>query len=83
MGGLRVRANTDYWVLPYAQLVVGLYHCGACGINDFALQGGGGIDFRTGPDVRVRIQVDIRHVFDTAAFNSERLSIGIVLPLNR
>ena len=33
MGGLRVRANTDYWLLPYAQFVLGLYHCGVCDIK--------------------------------------------------
>ena len=47
MGGVRVRANTDYHVLPYVELILGLYHCGVCDINDFALQGGGGVDFRT------------------------------------
>ena len=56
MGGLRVRANTDFYVLPYAELIVGLYHCGVCDINDFALQGGGGVDFRTAsPNVRIRV----------------------------
>jgi hypothetical protein len=85
MGGLRVRANTDYFVLPYAQVLVGLYRCGVCGINDFSLQGGGGVDFRTAsPSVRVRVQVDVRHVFDSvSSFNAVRLSAGIVLPLNR
>jgi len=84
MGGLRVRANTDYWLLPYAQLLAGLYHCGVCGIDDFALQGGGGLDFRTGsPDVRIRIQVDVRRVFASPGFNAARLSAGIVLPLNK
>jgi hypothetical protein len=85
MGGLRVRANTDYWVLPYGQFVLGLYHCGVCDINDFAIQGGGGVDFRTAsPNVRIRVQFDIRHVFDSATdFNAERFSVGIVLPLNK
>ena len=85
MGGLRVRANTDYFVLPYAELIVGLYHCGVCGVNDFALQGGGGVDFRTAsPNVRIRVQFDVRHVFDAVSdFNAERLSAGIVLPLNK
>ena len=85
MGGLRVRANTDYFVLPYAQGLVGLYHCGVCDVNDFALQLGGGVDFRTGnPNVRVRVQFDYRRVFDSFAnFNAARLSAGVVLPLNR
>ena len=86
MGGLRIRGNTDFFVLPFAQGLVGLYHCGACvNSNDFALQLGGGVDFRTGnPNVRVRVQLDYRRVFDpTVAFNGERFSAGIVLPLNR
>src|SRR6266852_4632113 len=28
MGGVRVRANTDYFVLPYGEFTLGLYHCG-------------------------------------------------------
>jgi len=84
MGGLRVRANTDYWVLPYGQFILGLDHCGVCDSNDFALQGGGGVDFRTAsPNVRIRVQFDLRHVFATSGFNAGRLSAGIVLPLNK
>lgn len=85
MGGLRIRSNTDYSVLPFAQGLVGLYHCGVCNINDFALQLGGGVDFRTeSPSIRVRLQFDYRRVFDSlASFNAERVSAGIVLPLNR
>jgi len=65
MGGLRIRANTRYFVLPFAQALAGLYHCGVCDTNDFALQFGGGVDFRTGsPNVRVRVQFDYRRVFD-------------------
>jgi hypothetical protein len=43
------------------------------------------VDFRTAsPSVRVRVQVDVRHVFDSvSSFNAVRLSAGIVLPLNR
>lgn len=85
MGGLRIRANTDYSFLPFAQGLVGLYHCGVCNINDFALQLGAGVDFRTGnPNIRVRLQFDYRRVFDSvASFNAERFSAGIVLPLNK
>jgi hypothetical protein len=85
MGGLRIRANTDYAILPFAQGLIGLYHCGVCDINDFALQLGGGVDFRTGsPNVRVRVQFDYRRVFDSVAgFNAARVSAGVVLPLNK
>jgi hypothetical protein len=85
MGGLRIRANTAYNMLPFAQGLIGLYHCGACATNDFALQLGGGVDFRTGnPMLRVRVQVDYRRVFDSFhSFNGARFSAGIVLPLNK
>ena len=45
MGGLRIRSNVDRHILPFGQVILGLYHCGVCGINDFSLQGGGGVDF--------------------------------------
>ena len=86
MGGVRVRFPNDRQFLPYAQLVAGLYHCGACSGNDFAIQGGGGLDFRLSHnnDFRVRTQVDVRHVFDDPfTFNAVRLSVGVVLPLNK
>jgi hypothetical protein len=85
MGGLRIRANTDYFFLPFAQGLVGLYHCGVCDVNDFALQLGGGVDFRTAsPSIRIRVQFDYRRVFDSVdGFNGERFSAGVVLPLNR
>jgi hypothetical protein len=43
------------------------------------------LDFRTAsPNVRIRVQFDIRRVFDSASgFNAERLSAGVVLPLNK
>jgi hypothetical protein len=85
LGGLRLRANADRRVLPFAQLLVGLYHLGAADINDFALQGGGGVDFPLpGNKARIRAGLDIRHVFDNVlSFNAVRLSAGVVLPLNR
>jgi hypothetical protein len=83
LGGARLRfPNASPTVLPFVQLLLGVYHC--CGVNDFAIQGGGGLDFKVGPDFRVRAQVDLRHVFDSVAdFNAVRVSAGIVLPLNR
>jgi hypothetical protein len=85
LGGLRLRANTDVRILPFAQVLLGLYHLGAADINDFAVQGGGGVDFRMpGNNFRVRAQLDVRHVFDDVlSFNAVRLSAGVVLPLNR
>jgi hypothetical protein len=84
LGGARLRfPNQSPRVLPFAQLLVGLYHCGVCDLNDFALQAGAGLDFKTGHAVRVRAQIDVRHVFDPFSFNSVRASAGLVLPLNR
>ncbi len=87
MGGARVRfPNAGVRVLPFVQFAAGLYHCGVCDINDFAIQGGGGVDFKlvSTDAVRVRAQVDIRHVFDTfSAVTPLRVSAGVVFPLNR
>lgn len=85
MGGLRIRSNVDRRILPFAQGLVGLYHCGVCGINDFAVQVGGGVDFgRRDNAFRIRAQVDFRRVFDSFGnFNAGRFSVGVVLPLNR
>ena len=79
MGGARVRIpDNSRRVLPYAQVIGGLYHCGVCNINDFAIQGGGGLDFRmSNNDLRLRTQLDVRHVFEPnpfAAFNAVRFS---------
>jgi hypothetical protein len=86
MGGLRIRANVDPDILPFGQFLVGLWHCGVClNANDFAIQAGGGVDFRTpNPNLRVRVQFDWRRVFDDVfSFNAERVSAGVVIPLNR
>ena len=87
MGGLRLRApNATATVLPFGQFVLGLYHCGICNINDFAIQGGGGVDVKAVPSgaIRIRAQVDFRHVFDKVqGFSPVRVSAGVVLPLNR
>ena len=84
LGGARLRfPNASPTVLPYAQVLVGLYHCGVCNENDFALQAGGGLDFKTGHAVRIRGQVDWRRIFATVGVNGVRASIGVVLPLNQ
>jgi len=87
MGGVRLRLpNASAAVLPFAQFVLGLYHCGVCNVNDFAIQGGGGLDFKVVPSgaIRIRAQVDIRHVFDNfQGFSPVRVSAGVALPLNR
>jgi hypothetical protein len=85
LGGLRLRSNVDRLILPFVQVVAGLYHCGVCGANDFGLQGGGGVDFgRRDNTFRIRAQVDVRRVFSSpVGFNGVRFSLGVVLPLNK
>jgi hypothetical protein len=87
MGGPRLRLpNAGPNILPWVQFFVGLYHCGVCDINDFAIQGGVGLDLRTrrGSSVRIRPQLDLRHMFDDGSgFNAVRAAIGVVFPLNK
>ena len=86
LGGPRLRLpNASQNILPFVQFFAGLYHCGPCDINDFAIQGGGGLDFRPrrGSDIRIRTQLDVRHMFDDFEdFNAVRLAVGVVIPLN-
>ena len=85
LGGLRLRSNVDRLILPFVQVAAGLDHCGVCGTNDLAIQGGGGVDFgRRDNKFRIRAQVDFRRVFDNPVdFNGVRFSLGVVLPLNK
>jgi hypothetical protein len=85
LGGLRVRSNVDRLILPFVEVVAGLYHCGVCGTNALAIQGGGGVDFgRRDNKFRIRAQVDLRRVFNNPVdFNAVRFSLGVVLPLNK
>lgn len=87
MGGPRLRIpNIGPHVLPFGQFLLGAYHCGACNIDDFAIQGGGGVDIKLSNtnDIRIRAQVDVRHTFDDFdSFNGVRVSGGVVFPLNR
>ena len=86
LGGARVRIPIeDRRFLPFAEAMLGLYHCSACNENDLALQAGGGVDFVVPhrSAFRLRAQLDFRHVFaGGAGFDAVRLSGGIVLPLN-
>jgi hypothetical protein len=86
LAGVRVRIPIqDDRFLPFAEVLGGLYHCGACDEDDFAVQAGGGVDFRM-PHTRafrLRAQLDFRHVAaDPRGFDALRLSGGIVLPLS-
>jgi hypothetical protein len=84
MAGVRVRIPIqDDRFLPFAEVLGGLYHCSACDENDFAIEAGGGVDFRL-PRIRsfrLRAQADFRHVAaERRGFDAVRLSGGIVLP---
>ena len=86
MAGVRLRIPIqDDRFLPFAEVLGGLYHCSACNENDFAIEAGGGVDFRL-PRIRsfrLRAQADFRHVAaDPRGFDAVRLSGGIVLPLS-
>ena len=85
LAGVRVRIPIeDNRFLPFAEVLGGLYHCGACNENDFAFQAGGGVDFQL-PRIRsfrLRAQADFRHVAADRGFDAVRLSGGIVLPLS-
>jgi hypothetical protein len=87
MGGARLRLpNANRNVLPFVQVFAGLYHCGVCDINDFAIQGGAGVDWRARrrSDIRIRTQLDFRHMFDEFDdFNAVRVAVGMVFPLNK
>ena len=79
-------ATVDNNLLPFVSGFAGLYHCGVCEINDFALQLGGGVDWRArrSSDLRIRTQFDWRHMFDSFVdFDAVRLSVGVVFPLNK
>jgi hypothetical protein len=41
------------------------------------------VGLKTGQDVRIRTQIDWRHIVDASGFNGVRASVGVVLPLNR
>jgi hypothetical protein len=86
LGGGRLRIPVaDDRFLPFAQLLLGAYHCGPCHETKPALQVGGGVDFRlSNSRIRIRAQLDVRHVFtEFVGFDALRLGGGIVLPLNR
>jgi hypothetical protein len=86
LAGARLRIPAgDERFLPFVQVLLGLYHCGTCKENDFAVQVGGGLDIRI-PDknFRFRTQFDVRHVYaDVIGFDAVRLTGGIVFPLNK
>jgi len=86
LAGVRLRfPNASPRVLPFAQIIGGLYHCGPCDVNDFATQLGGGVDIKMPKNNwRIRAQLDWRHIFDEFEdANAVRVSAGVVLPLNK
>jgi hypothetical protein len=84
LGGGRMKVSGRPKYQPFVQVLLGIYH--SAGGTNFAIQPGAGADFMPkGRAFRLRVQVDLRHVFvsDVEDFNPFRLSGGIVLGLGK
>jgi hypothetical protein len=82
--GVRYRfvTATDSKIRPAAQVIFGLWHCGACETNASFLQGGGLVDYATSDTMAIRAQVDVRRIFfDFGGETAERISVGVVWTL--
>jgi hypothetical protein len=82
--GVRYRfvTGTDSKIRPAAQVIFGLWHCGACETNASFLQGGGLLDYATSDTMAIRAQFDVRRIFfDFGGETAERISVGVVWTL--
>jgi hypothetical protein len=84
-GGVRVAARTNPNVTPFAQFLAGVMNinCG-CGEskNYFAIEPGGGVDFRVSDRVAFRVGASFPMAFNEGETgNSFRFQTGVVLPL--
>lgn len=82
--GVRYRfvTGTNAKIRPAAQVVFGLWHCGACETNASFLQGGGLLDYATSDSMAIRVQFDVRRIFfDFGGETAERVAVGLVWTL--
>jgi hypothetical protein len=64
---------------PAVQVLLGLWHCGTCELNDVLLQPGFLVDYASSPALTIRGQFDVRRIFfDFGAEWAQRLSVGVV-----
>jgi hypothetical protein len=64
---------------PAVQAVAGLWHCGACEVNEFFVQPGVLVDYSTSDALRIRVQFDVRRIFfDFGGETAERVGVGVV-----
>lgn len=90
MGGVRLRKEAT-GVVPFAQLLLGAARIGASyegegdHVTEFALQPGGGVDFRLTESFGIRVQGDYRMVGDDEdeRTNEFRFAVGAVLGFGR
>jgi opacity protein-like surface antigen len=84
MGGMRFR-NDQGKAVPFAQVVLGLARLNASFLgesessNEFAIQPGGGVDFRVTDRFAVRVQGDYRIITGEDSWNEFRFGVGGVL----
>jgi hypothetical protein len=77
-GGVRGEfiASKNRKVSAFGQFLLGAWHC--CGVTEFMLQPGGGVDINVGLPFDIRAAYDYRHLFFSPTESSQRVSAGIV-----
>lgn len=62
---------------PAVQVLLGLWHCGPCDVNELFIQPGFLVDIPRSDTFKIRAQFDIRRIFfDFGGENAQRLSFG-------
>ncbi len=84
MGGIRFR-NDRGKLVPFAQVLAGMARASASYLgesensSEFAIQPGGGVDFRVSERFGVRVQGDYRMINGEDSWNEFRFAVGGVL----
>lgn len=69
-------------IRPSVQAVFGLWHCGACEVNEFFLQPGVVLDYVRNGSMTFRFQFDVRRIFfNFGGETAERVGVGAVWTL--